>query len=260
MFIYFTAQGFLARVHSFLNEYLKAVQYSNNAYGYVKKGFTLKDKFTDFNFSTGMYNYYREKYPELHPMVKPLAGLLEAGNVELGIKQLKYTYQHSLFSKIEAANYLVNIYFKYESKPQEVMPMLEEVVKTYPDNLFFVSKYVEGLLWTGKTEGVANYIRKLQTSGLPYYIMCSHLFQAKIYNKSAKYDEALKECKLAEGYYKKCPKIKDNMPGYLYMAYGIAYDGKGNKVEAMKNFKLAASKAEYPITMLEAKKRQEKHK
>lgn len=129
MFIYFTAEGFLARVNSMQGDYMAAVRNSTNAYKYVKKGFTLKEKFSDFYFSTGMYNYYRERYPELHPVLKPFAKLMDAGNAVEGIEQLKNAYKTSLFSKMESANYLVNIYFKYEGKPAEVLSTIEEVVK-----------------------------------------------------------------------------------------------------------------------------------
>ncbi|MSQ78065.1 MAG: hypothetical protein EXR21_00115 [Flavobacteriaceae bacterium] len=253
LFIYFTAQGFLARVSSFSGEWMRAVNYSLNAYQTVKQGFKLKEKFADFYFSTGMYNYYRQRYPELQPVVKPFAGLLEPGNAELGIKQIRLAHKTSLFSKIESINYLVNIYFKYEGKPNEIMPELAEAVKKYPGNLFLQHKYADGLLWTGKVDGVLAIISKLFKANNDYYDMAGFTFLAKLHLKAGKVDEALKAIQFADNHNKRLPKTSENIPGYIYQVYGQIYTLKGNKAEAHKYYKLCEQHAEYPSLKREAK-------
>ncbi|MEZ0611599.1 hypothetical protein ACAW74_24015 [Fibrella sp. WM1] len=49
-----------------LNRNLKAVGESRKAYVYMKDGFQLMDKNVEFYFSTGLYNYYVERYPIGH--------------------------------------------------------------------------------------------------------------------------------------------------------------------------------------------------
>ncbi|MBI3233444.1 MAG: hypothetical protein HYZ42_05290 [Bacteroidetes bacterium] len=241
MFIQFTAHGFLARVNAILGNYGEAVNHSMSAYNSVKKGFDLKEKFYDFYFSTGMYNYYREKYPELHPIVKPFAAMLSDGNPELGIKQIRFSYAHSLFSKIESANYLINIFYKYESKPADAFNIAEEVNKKYPSNLFFTVKYAEGIMVCNKNK--ADYValyEKLLESNSTYYQMCGYFFKAqKLYSENKTEDAfiwAHKSSKMSE----KLTKLKDNMPSYIHMLLGKIYEKKGNSKEAEKCFKVAS--------------------
>ncbi len=254
MFIFFTAEGFLARVNSMQGDYMSAVRNSTNAYKYVKKGFTLKEKFSDFYFSTGMYNYYRERYPELHPVIKPFAKLMDAGNAAEGIEQLKIAYKNSLFSKMESANYLVNIYFKYEGKPAEVLSTIEDVVKKYPDNLFFVYKYAEGLLQTNQTEKALPYIEKLISSSWSYYKCAGNIMMTWYNLNNNRTTEAAASIALADVLYKKMYKVNDNLHGYYYITKGKLAQAEGKNPEAKKLYNTAAKKAEYPSTMAEAKK------
>lgn len=253
MFIQFTAHGFLARVNAILGNYVDAVNHSMSAYNSVKKGFALKEKFYDFYFSTGMYNYYRERYPELHPVVKPFAMMLASGDPELGIKQLKFSYAHSLFSKIESANYLINIFYKYEGKPDEAFHIAEEVNRKYRGNLFFTVKYAEGIFKTGKNKADLNaLIEKLLASGSRYYLMCGHYFKSMRLQLDGKAEEAFGQALKSAQLCHMLPKLKDNFPAYIYMNLSKLYQKRGNLKEAVKYMKIAKDKAEYPATHQEA--------
>lgn len=254
MFIYFTAQGFLARVNSMQGDYITAVKNSTNAYKYVKKGFLLKEKFSDFYFSTGMYNYYRERYPELHPVIKPFAKLMDAGNASQGIEQLKNAYKFSLFSKMESANYLVNIFFKYEGKPADVIDIIKEVTEKYPDNLFFIYKYAEGLLQTNQTEKALPFIEKLTASHWSYYKCVGNIMLAWHHHSSNKLTEAQAAMGIADLLYKKMYRVNDNLHGYYYIIKGKIAQSEGKTADAKKYYTTAATKAEYPSTIAEAKK------
>ena len=48
-------------------------------YKRTKEGFGLKEDFVEFYFSTGLYNYYIEAYPEAHPVYKPLLSFMQKG-------------------------------------------------------------------------------------------------------------------------------------------------------------------------------------
>ncbi len=253
MFIYFTAEGFLARIHSMQGDFMAAVKNSTNAYKYVKRGFTLKEKLSDFYFSTGMYNYYRERYPELHPIIKPFAKMMDKGNAVEGIEQLKTSYRTSFFSKMESANYLVNIYFKYEGKPAEILSTIEDVIKKYPDNLFFVYKYAEGLMQTNQTEKALPYIEKLISSNWSYYKCVGNIMTTWYNLNNNKTTEAIASMALADVLYKKMYKVNDNLHGYYYITKGKLAQAEGKNAEAKKLYNTAANKAEYPTTVSEAK-------
>jgi hypothetical protein len=57
-------------------------------YRQTKAGFELKELFQEFYFSTGLYNYYIEAYPEAHPVYKPLVAFMQGGNKKLGLEQV----------------------------------------------------------------------------------------------------------------------------------------------------------------------------
>ena len=44
------------------NHLISASMNIYNAYGLMKEGFTLQNKFPEFYFTTGLYKYYREFY------------------------------------------------------------------------------------------------------------------------------------------------------------------------------------------------------
>jgi len=51
---------------------MKAVSYARKAYAFMKIGIKNTERQPEFLYSSGIYNYYRVAYPELHPIIKPL--------------------------------------------------------------------------------------------------------------------------------------------------------------------------------------------
>lgn len=107
-----------------------------NMYRYTKKGFELKDQFVEFYFSTGLYNYYIEAYPEAHPAYKPLVAFMHKGDRELGLKQLHHAINNAIFLKVEALLFMSLIQLNYENDINTAAIYAEKLVRDYPGNIF----------------------------------------------------------------------------------------------------------------------------
>lgn len=253
MFIHFSANGFLARIYSFSGEFLKAVQYANKAYDYVRKGKTLKEMYPDFYFSTGMYNFYRESFPEHYPAVKPFMGMLDKGNIQVGIEQLKVAYSQGLFSRIEAANYLANIYLKYQGQPTQVKQFLEDITQSLPGNLFLQVKLGECFFYEQDKDNLLKVCARLFKSDLPYYNMAGFVFMAKKYMLEDRWQDAFDAMVIAKKYYDKVPGIVDNLPGYYHENWAVIYERRKDLSSARSHWMQVVTRSEYPWYQKKAK-------
>ena len=88
VFFMLTCHSYMASLYNNQGESLKAVGESKKAYNYLRDGFGLMDKNPDFYFTTGLYNYYIERYPMDHPIVRPFMIFFADGDIALGLKQM----------------------------------------------------------------------------------------------------------------------------------------------------------------------------
>ncbi len=65
------------------------ISMASRTYQDVVRAFDYTQSYADFLFVTGLYNYYRETYPEAHPFYKPFALLFPRGDRNLGLQQLE---------------------------------------------------------------------------------------------------------------------------------------------------------------------------
>lgn len=125
----------------------KALPDLGTMYRQMKKGIELKDQFVEFYFSTGLYNYYIEAYPEAHPAYKPLVSFMHKGDRELGLEQLNYAINHTVFLKVEAINFMSLIQLNYENDLNSAAIYAERLVRDYPGNIYFQGLLVNILLY-----------------------------------------------------------------------------------------------------------------
>ncbi len=149
VFFALTAHGYMALRHNNEKEQLKAVGESRRAYGYMKSGFKLMDRNPEFYFTTGLYNYYVERYPLDHPIVKPFMFLFQNGNMALGLQQMDTASKRAIFTRIETSYYLANIYLKHESQPGKAIGYIKFLTDKFPNNPLFQMRYAETLLSMG---------------------------------------------------------------------------------------------------------------
>lgn len=145
--IFFTmsAHGLLAEYYADQGQTMKAVGEASRAYGLVKKGFDLVEEYPEFLFTTGLYNYFIERYPEKHPIYKPFIWFFRSGDKALGLQQLQEAAETSLIMKVEAHVYLSYIYLRYEYKPEQAQEYLSILCDKFPRNFYAKAKYLESL-------------------------------------------------------------------------------------------------------------------
>lgn len=119
---------------------------ATSTYRYLRQSFDYKSSYYDFYFFTGLYNYYREAYPEAHPVYKVLAVLFPKGNIETGLKELETAVERAVMLKAESAFFLSNIYINFENNYYKAGIFSRFLNKTYPGNEHYLAIYIKNLL------------------------------------------------------------------------------------------------------------------
>ena len=246
--------GLLAMYENDAGNSFKAVGYAKEAYNYLKTGFELKEKYDEFYFSTGLYNYYRVKFPELHPIYKTFTWFFRDGDLAQGLQQLDLAYRRSVFMRPEAASYLTHIYLHYEDQPLKALPYVRQMVRSYPNNLSFNVGYLEAAIAAGKYDNLDFYVNQLKGSEKAYFQMTGHLFEAALLEKK----EA--QWEKAEDAYLKALTIGNQLSSdearhfrsYTYAGLARIAISKGAPGAARKLYQDALSEARYPPLKEEA--------
>ena len=249
-FMALSAHSLLTRFHADRGNYLDAVGEAKYAYSYMKKGFDLAREYKEFYFPVGLYNYYREKYPELHPVYKPFMFFFRSGNKALGIQQLEQAARQNIFTKPEAGVFLAHIYLYYENKPAQALESAQQLQEEFPENRLFRVQLAESLLASGAYAKALPHIRFLLRQQDPYYLMAGQLFQA-MYSEKARGD-----FRTAYAYYQKAIRTAEplNYMGDVYRS--MAYAGLGRyyaqakeatKAKAAYQKALSLAAYEYPV-------------
>ena len=173
----------------------KVIPHIRQAYSMVKKGFELNDEIPDFNFSTGLYNYYRDAYPEKHPVYKPIAYFFKEGNKKLGIKQLEDNWKNGIFLDAESLSFLVYISLNFEGNYKKSVKYTRELYKTYPNNPLYISYKIRTLLLLKRYLRAEQLINELaiKANSNTFFQMMINIYQGIIEEKKYKnYEKAEK--------------------------------------------------------------------
>ena len=243
----------LALYHSQINAYVDCVNDARKAYSYMKEGFKLKEKYVEFYFSSGVYDYFIVQYPENRPVYKPFMIFFASGDKARGINELDYGSKNALYTRIECTSYISNIFIKYENTPEKALPYTNLLASKYPRNMHFLCKRTEALLATGNYAEAERNSYQLYKNDQAYFKMASYAFYGiineKNYNRldtaKAYYNQAITSSK----------GIQSPNTDYISFAYaGLARiaDRKGDKKKAIEYYKKALDIAEYTSIQKEA--------
>lgn len=253
-FFMLSAHGLLALYENENGNTFKAVGRAKNAYTYLKNGFSLLEVYPDFYFSTGLYNYYREKYPELHPAYRPFMWFFRSGDIALGLKQLDTAVRKSLFLGAESADFLIQIYLFYEDRPDKALTYAQRLIDKYPNNLYFTISYVHAALGAGQFAGIDAYVQKLIGSDKRYFQVTGHLFEGMLLEKrdqqwdaaEVAYLQSLQRNIGIEG------EEAKNYRSYAYAGLARIADHEKKTAQAKNLYKQALEAAQYPPVKQEA--------
>ncbi|GAL82997.1 hypothetical protein MYP_223 [Sporocytophaga myxococcoides] len=245
----------LAQYHSQMKETMKAVNNAKKTYEYVKTGFNLKDVFNEFYFTTGLYDFYVQQFPETHPVFRPFMVFFSPGGKEKGIKELEIAATNSLFSKVEANHYLANIFLRYQNIPEKAVKYTNLLFTKYPNNLYFLSRHIESLIGIGEYSETEKLSLTLRNSGKKYFEMASYVFLGIINEKGKKRPEHAKAFYLRA--VNMAPEINTPNKDYVSFAYaGLARiaESRGERDKAKAYYQRALELAEYTSVIEEAEK------
>ncbi len=119
---------------------------TTSTYQYIRKSFDYTSYYSDFYFFTGLYDYYREVYPKMHPLFKPFALLFPKGSRIKGLKDLQIAAQNSIMLKAESFSDLSYVYISYENNYQQALSFSKYLYDLYPSNPEYLAEYIKNLL------------------------------------------------------------------------------------------------------------------
>ena len=171
-------------------DYWRVLTTSKYAYAYLKNGMGREKELPDYYFTTGLYNYYRVKYPELHPFYKPFLWFFIDGDKDMGIEYLKKASEKSLFLKELSYIYLFHIYLRYENNPLAALPYAKYLAESFPRNLRFITLYAEALLCNKNYKSAAPFAEILSIEKNKLFSIPGYLFRGMIAEHNNKISEA----------------------------------------------------------------------
>lgn len=141
------ARGMLLMFYADNNLTKEVITLTTSTYRHLRRSFDLASEYTDLNFFTGLYNYYREAYPKEHPVFKSVAFLFPGGNMEIGIRQLQTASQNSVLLRAESFYSLTWIYLNYEHNYPKALYYSKSLHELFPYNLHYLALYIKNLLF-----------------------------------------------------------------------------------------------------------------
>jgi hypothetical protein len=140
------ARGFLLLFYSDNDLNVEVFPLATSTYQYVRRAFDFNSAYSDFCFFTGLYDYYREAYPEAHSTYKALAFLFPKGDKAKGLKNIKVAAENSIFLKAESYSFLSAIFLSFENNYLQASQYSKALHELYPENLQYLAEYIKNLL------------------------------------------------------------------------------------------------------------------
>ncbi len=224
----------------------KVFPYLNSMYHRTLKGMEVQDKFKEFYFTSGLYNYYMEAYPEKHPAYKPVKLLFQAGDKEKGLNQLIYCSKNAVYVKNEARSFLAYIYMNYESNPLEASLYAAGLYREFPRNPLYVGRYAEILIYSNKFAVADIIVNNLNNLPGDFAKMEYHLYKGLLDEKYRKnYELAFQEYTTALKMAEKYEDAGAVFNAMVWMGLGRYYQSKKDFSSANKYFRMAQNVSTY---------------
>ncbi|MDX2195413.1 MAG: hypothetical protein NW207_03260 [Cytophagales bacterium] len=181
-FFLLSSYSSLTLLHIKAKDYTSALGTARKAYGYMKDGFTLSHIIPDFHFTTGLYYYYAAQFPDSHPIVRPFMWFFVQGNKVTGLENLKLGSQKGVFTNTESTFFYMHVLLKYEEKPHEALEYSRKLIEKYPQNNFYLVRYIESLLLAKLyTQAYEPNLRLGQSRG-DFFMAAYYLFTGLLYD------------------------------------------------------------------------------
>ncbi len=140
------ARGMLLLFYSDNGMSGEVLKLAAGTYPHLMDAFEVTSEYGDFNLFTGLYNYYREAYPEVYPVYKAIIFLFPRGDREKGLEQINLACQNSIFLRAEAYSFLSWIMANFENDYVKATETSQILYELYPVNPQYKIAYIKNLL------------------------------------------------------------------------------------------------------------------
>lgn len=154
------ARGLLLLFYADNEMSVNVIPVATSTYKYIMRSFDFNKVYTDLNYFTGLYNYYRDAYPKFHPVYKTVAILFPPGSMQTGLSQLNIAAEKSIILRAEAQSILAWIYTYYESNFEVSLTYTGSLCEKYPANPYFRSLHIKNLMLLKKYDEAEKYIEE----------------------------------------------------------------------------------------------------
>lgn len=187
------ALGMRGRLRSNRGEWFKAATDGKRAMDYVLEVARRDPQNHDYIFGKGIYDYFVPVIAQRYPFAKPLLVFFPGGDRERGIAQLTRTARHGTFIQTEAAYFLLQIYYVFETDLDQSLYYVTWLRRHHPANSFF------------------------------------HAFEGRVHARWSRWDAAGRIFQdVLKRYYQKAPGYTDGVAeqAYYYLARGGMAQGR----------------------------------
>jgi hypothetical protein len=165
----------------------EVIPLARNTYHSLRESFSYTSVYPDFYYFTGIYNYYRDTYPRIHPVYKSVAFLFPPGDSAVGLKQLLKCGEEAIVLEAEAYFILSWIYVNYENSYRSGLLYSKRLNEMYPDNLLYRATFLKNLLLLNEYDEAENIIGAYSGgNGNAYYRSQLNIFNGIIQEKKYK--------------------------------------------------------------------------
>jgi len=162
-----------------------------SSYRILMKTFNYTSSCPDFYYFTGVYNYYRDAYPQVYPIYKTVAFMFPPGDLDVGLRQLEICGKTSVALRAEAYAMLSWIRMNFETNFTEALPYSKHLVTQYPYNPLYKVYYIKNLLLLQKYDEAEKIILTTgKTSENKFYSAAIRIFNGIIQEKKYRNDKA----------------------------------------------------------------------
>lgn len=167
----------------------------DNMYRQTLVAIELKEKFNEFYFSSGLYNYYIEAYAETHPVYKPIIALFRDGDKKRGLKELEFAAENTTYIKYESILFLSLLYLNYEKDMERALDYAAVLYNNFPENIYYTGQYLILLLYNSNYTIASVLNEQIDFNKSEFHRLIYLMTQGFLY------ENQMKDLKAAEQYY-----------------------------------------------------------
>ena len=222
------AEGYKGTYESRYERWITAFRYGWKGVSILMKLSEKKSEICDINFGIGSYEYWRSA---LTKTLWWMPGVKDRR--QEGIKKLYLVSENGAYTRLIASAALIDVLVN-ESRFEEVLPVAEKMLKTYPSSSRFLWGKGKSLFGVGKFDEAKHLfsamLKKYESDEINnnYYPALCRYWLARVYFAQQKYQESISEVNFMESY-----KIDEDLKKLLEKFFSESRSIKKRSIEEL---------------------------